>query len=117
MNELGLMSYITALIRLFRTLAKAGLGRKYEKEKTAKGEMKDRTKKKLGKTKRDIKGEERQVHITYKTRRKSWQPPPCYITIRMIILTHPSNRPLQISKELQKYHPAIYNDKTDIYYN
>ena len=45
-SELGLTSYITALIRLFRTQAQAGLGRKYEKEKTAKGEMKDRTEKK-----------------------------------------------------------------------
>ena len=44
-SELGLTSYITALIRLFRTQAQAGLGRKYEKEKTAKGEMKDRTEK------------------------------------------------------------------------
>ena len=37
MSELGLTSYITALIRLFRTQARAGLGRTYEKEKTATG--------------------------------------------------------------------------------
>ena len=46
MSELGLTSFITALIRLFRTQAQADLGRRYEKEKTAKGEMKDRTEKK-----------------------------------------------------------------------
>ena len=45
MSELGLTSYITALFRLFRTQAQAGLGRRYEKEKTAEGETKDRTKK------------------------------------------------------------------------
>ena len=40
-RELGLTSYITALIRLFRTQAQAGLGRRYEKEKTVEGEKKD----------------------------------------------------------------------------
>ena len=41
MSELGLTSYITALIRLFRKQAQAGLGMRYEKKKAAEGEKKD----------------------------------------------------------------------------
>ena len=51
-SELGLTSYITALIRLYRMQAQADLGRRYEKKKTAEKEKKDKT-------------EERQYKFTY----------------------------------------------------
>ena len=42
MSEFGLTSYITAPIRLFRMKAQAGLGRRYEKEKTSDWRRKER---------------------------------------------------------------------------
>ena len=43
MSELGLTSYITALIRLFKMQAQSSLERMYDKTKTAEKEKKDRT--------------------------------------------------------------------------
>ena len=72
--------YITALIRLFRTQAQDGLGKRYEKEKTVKGEKKD------------------------SLRKDNTSPSPYYNTIRDINLYAPAST---LKRKIRKQKPQI----------